>query len=200
VTRIIALAAALAAVTALAVGVTAAGAADAPSLADDVAARLGVSPDKLRDAFNAALTARIDAAVAAGKITPAQGAKLKERIANAQGLGLGIRKAFADRHKAFVGRIAAHGKGFGAAADYLGMTREALRAEIAEGQSLAQIASAKGKSVDGLEAAMLAPAKEALAKAVANGKLTKQRADEILDRLADRIERLVQRVPREKNA
>ena len=37
-TRIIALAASLAAVAALAVGVTAAGAADTPSLADDVAA------------------------------------------------------------------------------------------------------------------------------------------------------------------
>ena len=78
------------------------------------------------------------------------------------------------------------------------MTREALRAELAKGQSLAQIAKAKGKSVDGLEAAMLAPAKAALAKAVGNGRLTQQRADEILGRLADRIEKLVQRVPQKK--
>ncbi len=197
-TRIIALAASLAAVAALAVGVTAAGAANTPSLADDVATRLGVSPDKLRDAFKAALTARIDAAVAAGRLTPEQGAKLKERIANANGLGVGVRKAFAERHKALVGRIAARAKGRGAVTGYLGMTREALRAELAKGQSLAQIAKAKGKSVDGLEAAMLAPAKAALAKAVGNGRLTQQRADEILGRLADGIEKLVQRVPQKK--
>ena len=195
-TRIIALAASLAAVAALAVGVTAAGAADRPSLADDVAARLGVSPDKLRDAFKAALTARIDAAVAAGRLTPEQGAKLKQRIEKANGLGVGIRKAFAERHKALVGRIAAKGKGLGAAADYLGMTRETLRSELGKGQSLAQIARAKGKSVDGLEAAMLAPVEAALAQGVGNGRLTQQRADELLGRLADRIERLVQRVPR----
>ena len=194
-TRIIALAASFAAVAALAVGVTPAGAADTPSLADDVAARLGVSPDKLRDAFKAALAARIDAAVAAGRLTPEQGARLKERIAKANGLGVGIRKAFAKRHKALVGRIAAKGKGLGAAA-YLGMTREALRSELATGQSLAQIAKAKGRSVDGLEAAMLAPVEAALAKGVANGRLTQQRAAEILGRLADRIEKLVQRVPR----
>jgi hypothetical protein len=198
VTRIIALAASLAAVAALAVGVTAAGAADKPSLADDVAARLGVSPDKLRDAFKAVLTARIDAAVSAGRLTPEQGAKLKERIANANGLGVGIRKAFAERHKALVGRIAARGKGLGAATQYLGMTREALRAELAKGQSLAQIAKAKAKSVDGLEAAMLAPVKAALAKAVGNGRLTQQRVDEILARLADGIEKRAQRVPQKK--
>ena len=63
-TRIVSLAASLVAVAALAVGAAAAGAADRPPLADDVAARLGIPPEKLRDAFKAALTARIDAAVA----------------------------------------------------------------------------------------------------------------------------------------
>ena len=194
-TRIIALAASLATAAALAFGVTVAGAADRPSIADDVAARLGVSPSKLRDAFRAALSARIDAAVAAGRLTPEQGARLKERIAAANGLGLGIRTAFAERQHALVGHLVARGKALRAAAEFLGMTRQALRAELAKGQSLAQVARARGKSVDGLEAAMLAPAKAALAKAVANGRLTQQRADRIFERLSDRIERVVQRVP-----
>jgi hypothetical protein len=194
-TRIVALAASLVAVAALAVGAAAAGAADRPPLADDVAARLGIPPEKLRDAFRAALTARIDAAVAAGRLTPEQGARLKERIANAKGFGLGIRKAFAKRHHAFVGRVVAHGRAMGAAATYLGLSRKELRAELAKGQSLAQIAKAKGKSTDGLVAAMVAPAKAALAKAVSSGKLTQQRADAILARLTDRVEALVERVP-----
>jgi hypothetical protein len=194
VTRIIALAASLATVAALAVAAPSAAAAERPSLVDAVAARLSVSPEKLRDAFKAALAARIDAAVADGKLTPDQGAKLKERIAKANGLGLGARKAFAKRHKAFVERVA-KAKGRGPAAAYLGMTRQELVAELRSGTSLAQIARAKGKTVDGLVAAIVAPAKARLAKAVENHRLTRQRADEILERLTERVEALVQRVP-----
>ena len=194
-TRIIALAASLAAVAALAAGASSAGAADKPSFADDLAARLGVSPDKLRDAFRATLTARIDAAVAAGRLTPAQAARLKERIASANGLGLGVRRGFLRQHKAFAGRIAGREKGRGPIADYLDISREQLRAELRSGKSLAQIATAHGKTAAGLEAALLAPVKAALAKAVANDRLTQQRADQILARLTDRVERIVERVP-----
>jgi hypothetical protein len=193
VTRIVALAAAVAAVASLAVGASGATAAERPSLADDVAARLGISPERLRDAFRSALAARIDAAVAAGRLTPAQAARLKERIANAKGIG--VRKGFAKKHRALVKQIAAKGHGLGAAATYLGMTRAELRKELRDGRSLAQVAVAKGKSVDGLVAAMLAAAKERASKAVANGRLTQQRADALLARLTERIERLVQHVP-----
>ena len=103
--RHIALAAALVAVAALAFGAGSAAAADTPSLGDAVAARLGITGDQLRAAFKAELNARIDAAVAAGRLTPDQGAKLKERIANAKGLGIVVRRAFAERHKGLVGRI-----------------------------------------------------------------------------------------------
>lgn len=193
-TRIIALAATLTAFAALALGAPALAANDEPSLVDEVAARLGVTPDKLRDAFKAALSARVDAAVAAGRLTPEQGANLKQRIANAQGLGIGARKRFADRQKAFRARIA-KAKAHAPVADYLDLTRVQLRTELAGGKSLAQIAQAKGKSVDGLVAAMLAPAKARLAKAVENGRLTQTRSDEILARLTDAAKKLVQRVP-----
>jgi len=194
VTRIIALAASLAAFAALALSAPAVAANDKPSLVDDVAARLGITPDKLRAAFKAALTARVDGAVAAGKLTPAQAAKLKQRIAAGQGLGIGVRKGFAQRQKAFRDRIA-KAKAHAPVAAYLGMTREQLRTELRSGKSLAQIAEAKGKSVDGLVAAMLAPAKARLAKAVENGHLTKARADAILARLTEGAKWLVQRVP-----
>lgn len=190
--RHIALVASIAAVAVLAAGVGSAAAADTPSLGDAVAARLGISGDQLRAAFKAELSARIDAAVAAGKLTPEQGAKLKERIANAKGLGIMARQGFAKHHKAFVHRIA-KAKVKGPAATYLGMSREDLAAARKNGQSLAQIAKAKGKSVDGLVAAIVAPAKTRLAKAVANGRLTQQRSDEILARLTDRVEKLVGR-------
>ena len=40
---------------------------------------------------------------------------------------------------------------------------------------------------------MVAPVKERLTKAVASKRLTQQRADALLERITDRLERLVQR-------
>jgi hypothetical protein len=193
VTRILTAAALLAACASLAVGATAASAADKPSLVDQVAARLGVTPEQLRAAFKATLTARVDAAVAAGTLTPEQAARLKQRLAEAKGIGLGARQAFAKHRKALVQRLGARGRGLGTAAAYLGLTREQLRAELRSGKSLAQIATAKGKTTSGLVAAMLAPVKERLAKAVESKRLTQQRADELLKRLTERVTRAVQR-------
>ena len=192
--RHIALAAALVAVAALAFGAGSAAAADTPSLGDAVAARLGITGDQLRAAFKAELNARIDAAVAAGRLTPEQGTKLKERVANAKGLGIVVRRAFAERHKGLVGRIVQVHR-LGAVAKYLGMTPKELRTARQSGRSLAQIAASKGKSVDGLVAAIVAPAKARAAKAVSNGKLTQQRADELIARLTERVKALVERVP-----
>ena len=177
----------------VAAGAQGAVAAERPSLADDIAARLGVSPERLREAAKAALVARIDAAVAAGKLTPERAAKLKDRIAKAQGLGLGIGRGFAKKHRAFKARLVAKAKGLGSAADYLDMTREELRAELRKGKSLAQIATANGKTIAGLVAAMLEPVKARLDKAVADNKLTRARVDELLERLEQRLEKLVQR-------
>jgi hypothetical protein len=184
--RITAVLAAAVAAVVLAAGASSALAADRPSLVDQVAARLGVTPEQLRSAFRATLVARVDAAVAAGTLTPEQGARLKDRIAKANGLGLG---AVAGKRKALGQRLGAKGP----VAAYLGMTRAALVAELRKGQSLAQIATARGKSVDGLVAAMVAPLEARLAKAVENDRLTKQRADALLERITDRVERLVQR-------
>jgi hypothetical protein len=180
------LAATVAAVVLVAGAPSAVAAERPPSLVDQIAAQLGVTPEQLRSAFKATLVARIDAAVAAGKLTPEQGARLKARIAKAMELGPGARKQLGDR-------LAKRLKSPGAAATYLGMTRGALWAELRKGQSLAQVARARGKSVDGLVTAMVAPWKARLAKAVENDRLTKQRADALLERITDGIEKLVQR-------
>jgi hypothetical protein len=177
----------------LAAGASSAVAAERPSFADELAKQLGVTPAKLRAAVKAALFTQIDAAVKAGRLTPEQAAKLKQRIEKANGLGLGARRAFAEKRKAFGNRVGKATRGKGPAATYLGMTREALWAELKKGKSLAQVAREKGKSVDGLVAAMVKPLQERLTKAVEAKRLTKQRADEILERVTDATERLVQR-------
>src|SRR4051794_24371246 len=47
---------------------------------DDVAQQLGISSSKVNDAVKKALTDRVDAAVAAGRITKSEGDALKQRI------------------------------------------------------------------------------------------------------------------------
>src|SRR2546429_34233 len=50
------------------------------AILDDVAKRLGVTSTALSDALKAALADRVDAAVAAGRLTQAEGDKLKAAI------------------------------------------------------------------------------------------------------------------------
>src|SRR3954471_10605442 len=57
-------------------------AAEQKAFLDDVAKRLNVTPDQLNTAIKGAAEARIDAAVAAGKLTKAQGDEAKQRLAS----------------------------------------------------------------------------------------------------------------------
>ena len=80
-----------------------------------------------------------------------------------------------------------------AASDFLRLDRAELRAQL-PGSSLAALAEKQGKTVSALEAAMVAPAKARLAKAVANGRITQARADAALKRLETAAERLATKV------
>jgi hypothetical protein len=150
---------------------------------NDAAKQLGVSPTKLSDALKKALSDRVDAAVAAGRITQADGDALKQRI-NSDDFPLfgGFHRGFG--HFGFIGKLSA-------AADYLGLTEAQLRSELESGKSLAQVAQAQGKSVDGLVDAFVAAAKKHLDEAVAAGRLTKAQETEMLNGLRDRIMSLV---------
>ena len=82
------------------------------------------------------------------------------------------------------------------AAAYLGVTPAALRTELRSGKSLAQFATVKGKSVDGLEAALVAAIKTKVHAAKAAGKLDAIRAARLLDRAPQLVERMVNATPR----
>lgn len=153
------------------------------AILNDAAQQLGISPSKLSDALKKALGDRVDAAVAAGRITKAEGDALKQRIQSDQyPLFFGPPRGFG--HLGFF-------HGLDNAASYLGITEEQLRTELEGGKTLAQVAQAHGKSVDGLVDALVADAKEKLDAAVAAGRLTQSQANEMLNGLRDRITSLV---------
>ena len=156
---------------------------DSKAIIDDAADQLGISPSELRDALKNALTDRVDAAVAAGRLTQDEATALKERIQSDDFPLLGRLHP----RGGHVGRLGS----LDAAADYLGVTEAQIRADLESGKSLAQIARDRSKSVDGLVGALVTAAKERLDAAVTAGRLTRAQADEMLEDLQDRITEVV---------
>jgi hypothetical protein len=153
---------------------------ESQAIINDAANRLGITPSKLSGALKQALLDRVDAAVAAGRITKAQGDALKQRI-NSSAFPLigGHGRRFGGRG-AFIGKL-------DAAAKYLGVTEAQLRSELQGGKTLAQVAKDHGKSVDGLVDALVAAAKTHVDAAVKAGRLTQSQADQMLNDLRSRI-------------
>lgn len=91
------------------------------------------------------------------------------------------------------------GRGFGgffnlgAAAQYLGLTTAQLQQQLQQGRSLAQVAQAEGKSVQGLEQALLEAAKSRLDQAVKSGQMTAQQEQQRLQAMRQRIAAFVER-------
>jgi hypothetical protein len=151
----------------------------------DAAKQLGVDPSKLDAALTKALQNRVDAAVAAGQITKAQGAEMKAQIAAGDVPLVGVGR---ERGGHVFGH---HFADLGAAASYLGVTEAALRTSLSDGSTLADVAKAKGKSLDGLKAALLTAAKADLAQAVKDGRLTAAQQTKLLADLPAGIDDLV---------
>ncbi|MGH3070837.1 MAG: hypothetical protein ACRDNB_01040 [Gaiellaceae bacterium] len=157
---------------------------ESDAIVEDAAKQLGVSAAKLDAALKQALENRVDAAREAGRLTEAQAAQLKERIEAGEvpliGLGPGP------------GRHAHHGfVDFGAAADFLGLTEDELRSSLQDGDTLAEIATANGKTAAGLVDALVAAAKADLDEKVEEGRLTEAQRASILEDLESRMQDVV---------
>jgi hypothetical protein len=165
------------------------------SFVGDFARHLGVSPAKVRDAYRAAVVDRIEAAVKAGRLTRAQADALEARIRShgAEPFGFGPPGGgFAHRPFGHDGPFEHHGPSpFAAIATYLGISDDAVRKALGSGQTLAQLAAAKGKTVAGLEGAMTASIRARLAAGVKAGRLTDQQSARILDAVTARLDDFV---------
>jgi len=158
-----------------------------------IATAEGKTVGGLEDAIVAAAKTRLDADVADGKLTAAQAAtflaNLKEHVTdmvNRTGPPAGG-----------PGGPSGHGGPghgpFGGAAitTYLGITAAELRTQLQAGKTLAQIATAEGKTVSGLEDAIVADAKTHLDAEVADGNLTAAQAATKLANLKDHVSDMV---------
>jgi polyhydroxyalkanoate synthesis regulator phasin len=159
---------------------------ESKAIVNDAARNLGVEPSKLDAALKKAYEDRIDAAVAAGRLTKEQGAELKQRIESCDFPLLGA-PGFGHRPEGPAGFI----HGLDAAAGYLGLTEAQLHSRLESGKSLAEIAKAQGKSVAGLKAALVSDAKTKLDAAVKAGRLSSAEEQRILSDLQEHVDDLV---------
>jgi hypothetical protein len=160
---------------------------------DDAAKRLGTTRAKLEAALKGAAADRIDAAVTAGRLTKAQGDKIKQRIQSGKGPLLGAGPALkGPGRRGFGFRLGfGPGRSLDTAAHYLGLTDRQLRTQLRSGKSLAQLAKSKGKSLAGLEAAIRGAVKTRLDKMVQNKRITAAQRDQLLKQFDQSLPTLV---------
>ena len=156
------------------------------AVVEDAAKQLGVDPAKLTDALKQALESRIDEAVKAGRLTEEQGDAMKQRI---EGDDFPLFPGPAFGHRGF-GHHAAL-RDLDAAAAFLGVDEEMLRDRLRDGETLADVAKAEGKSVGALVTTIVTATTKRLDEAVAAGRLTKAQRVEIVSRLKERTTAIV---------
>jgi polyhydroxyalkanoate synthesis regulator phasin len=162
----------------------------AEAFVQKVAVKLGTSEQNLRDALVAAQQEMIDEAVKAGRLTPEQAAKLKERVQQNGGRG------FAPKIRAGVQQVARLRSMFASAAEQaLGLSPDALRAERKAGNSLAEIARAQNKDPEAVEAQIVSGMRSRIDEAVAAGRLSAERATALKSRLEQLVDRLMNHEP-----
>jgi polyhydroxyalkanoate synthesis regulator phasin len=160
-----------------------------------VADKLGVSEEELQTAFDEVRDETIDEKVAEGLLTEEQAERLRERAAEG---GLLFPRPSGEGR--FHPRQGACQRGTGlvieAAAQVLDMPKEELVEELKDGNSLAKVAEAQGMSVEEFEAALLEQVNVQLDEMVADGTITQEQADRILQGIEDRIDRVVHAQPK----
>lgn len=154
-----------------------------------LAERLGISEEELRQAVMDTETEIVNEWLAEGRIDEEEAARLKELIEEKNG----------DLH-ALGPRFGHHHFGFGPMwgdelAEFLGVTVDQLGDALRDGQSLAEIAEANGKSRQELIDFLVGQVEEKLNERVADNEISQERADELLQRFREKVEELIDAEP-----
>ena len=136
---------------------------------------LGVTAERLSEAFGSARSAVVNEAVEEGLIDDGQAQRWLDRGADGS-FGWGMRGMDSRRG----GMPGYRNSLVGVAAEQFGMSVQELTDELEAGKTLAEFAQVKGVDTEAIVGAYLATRTDALDQAVANGRLTQEAADEML--------------------
>jgi 3-hydroxyacyl-CoA dehydrogenase len=158
---------------------------------EEIAQAHGKTVQEVVDAILAAQRARLDQAVADGKLTQEQADAIYNRFAERA-------RAWSEKGGVMVGKqpvaaARATGRWVQAASQALNMTPEEFVKALREGQTPAQIAEAHGSSGQELVEAIVSAQRAQFEKAVQAGNMTQKRMDRILTRLNRAITKWVEK-------
>ena len=107
------------------------------------------------------------------------------------GVGPGARGGFGANGRGFGLGLGLFGQGAASITSYLGIDSSTLRSDLQNGQTLAQIAKAQGKTAGGLVSAIVTAEEKALDSAVTAGRLTAAQKQQIESRLSQTVTAIV---------
>ena len=149
-----------------------------------VAQNLHVTVDQLKSAIKDAELQTVDDMQAAGTINADQAAKLKDRINNSKGLGL--RGLFAPPRAKRA--LAVRSEIVTSASAAIDIAPKDLRTELQAGKSIADVAGEHGVSLNDVKSRITYDARAKLDQAVSKGRLTQEKEDAALKKLADSLD------------
>ncbi len=164
------------------------------------ASRLGVSTDKVKEAYSGAYSDTLDQEVKDGKITQAQADEIKKDLANRmsqgdvpgffgprgfdrRGFGPG---GFGRGMRGFIG-----GLNLSSFAKALNMNETDLANALQSGKTIADLAKEKSVDLAQVKTSVLADLKAILDQAVTNGRLTQTQADNIYNQAGTKFDNMV---------
>ena len=145
------------------------------SFISKLAVNLGVDQDKVTAALDTTIKQMLDEAVQEGRLTQEQADKI---TANKDFGFSGLGFLHGKKHK-FIG----NGRNLDGIANALGMTTDQLKTELQSGKKMQQIVTGHGMTMDQFRQKMLELKNDEISKAVADGKITQDQANQILEKM-----------------
>jgi transposase-like protein len=150
-----------------------------------VATEHGVDPNTVVTAIITAVTQQIDQKAAAGTVDPSRAEQAKQKLPDFANRFVNETK-LRRRYRILKDAVKA-------AATEIGVSADQLKDALKNGKSIAQVAKEHDKSVDDVVDAIVKESTSDIDQAVKDGKLDSSKADEIKQKLPDRVKKLVNR-------
>jgi len=150
----------------------------------DIATEKGISKEELKTGLQAKFQARLNEAVKKGELTNDKRNAIMSRF-NANLDQMITQKDWAKRVKMY------RHFWIGAAAQVLNIDKEALKKELQSGKSLEDVAKEKGISKDQLKAGLQDIQKKRLDELVKQGKMTKEKENQILTHTSEHLDKWI---------
>lgn len=155
-----------------------------------VASQLGINVATLQQAIKDARLEGVDEALADGRMTEEQATKARERINSGAGDPGRFKERRQQRHER---KARVRGAIVENAAAAIAISEDDLKEALKAGKSIADVAADNGVALDDVKSRIISAAETKLGEAVAKGRIDQAKADEMLQKLTESLDDLLNR-------